>query len=55
VLDNVLVSLSEVSKEGGQHPRHKHLTVELAVITLVSFTKVRQVTSCKKIARNLSL
>ena len=48
MLDNVLVSLSEVAKEGGQHSRHKHLTVELPIITLVSLTKVGQVASCKK-------
>ena len=51
MFDNVLVSLSEIAKEGGQYPWHKHLTVQLPIITLVGLTKVGQVASCKKIAK----
>ena len=51
MLDNVLISLSEVAKEGSQYSRHKHLTVQLPIITLVGLTKVGQVASCRRIAK----
>ena len=52
MLDNVLISLSEVSKEGSQHAGYKYLTVELTIIALVRLTKVRIVANCKKNFQN---